>query len=48
MNKHYNGMLLFDWILYTQVMMKNELTSNLQLMVGSGLPQLLETNLNES
>lgn len=46
MNKHYNGMLLFDWILYTKVMMEKELTINLQLMVSSGLPQLPETNLN--
>lgn len=35
MNKHYNGLLLFDWILYTKVMMENELTINLlQLKVA--------------
>lgn len=46
MNKHYNKMLLFDWILYTKVMLENELTMNLQLMVGSGLLQLPKANLN--
>lgn len=47
LNKHYNEMLLFDWILFTKVMMENELTMNLlQLMVSSGLPELPETNLN--
>lgn len=35
MNKHYNGLLLFDWTLYTKVMMENELTMNLlQLKVA--------------
>lgn len=35
MNKHYNGLLLFDWILYTKVMMENKLTINLlQLKVA--------------
>lgn len=35
MNKHHNGLHLFDWILYRKVMMENELTMNLlQLKVA--------------